>query len=306
MDMRALLVVVLLVALASPGDAAVGHGSTGATLAKMTADLKPGAAANTAGEAAGWSGGILALEGIRRLVKPLSTALSSGLASILPPGIARATAGIATELVSGAAFKVGMDAGTDLLTTGSVRKPDWLEVGAAAVGMVAGGLLGKPLGPIGEAIGSWLGWSLGENLVRNYRDGKGWDLFAAAKDIDLPRLALQAVATEGAGLLARPLVASVLGMGGAAGSIASIAVQIGLTVGAAVVARKVGDAVLGPEDEGDEKDLATLENDSRQAYRRFVEASRNPSAGQETLAKALSDYKSAQSALASAKAAQGQ
>lgn len=294
---RALFAVLWIAVLAAPLCAAVGHGTTAANLARLTAGVEPKAkGASAAGEAGGWAGGILALEGFRQLARPLTSLLGSG-------PVAR----IATELISGAAFKVGMDAGSDLLGSGTVRKPDWLEVGGAAAGMVVGGLLGKPLGPIGEAIGSWLGWSFGENLVKNYRAGKGWNLVEAAKSIDLPRLALQAVATEGAGLIARPLAGRVLGLGGAAGTIASIALQIGLTVGASAVASKIGDDLLGSEDEAPEaaSQLPSLEAETQEAYRRFVAASRNPATGQPELAKALADYRSARSRLAAAKAATG-
>lgn len=312
------LVLAALFATLSSGAAvaAVGHGSTSANLAKLAAGVsqKPAAprggeniASSVGGQAAGWSGGILALEGFRRLAAPLTSALGSGLASFLPPGIARVAAGLVTEVASGAAFKMGMDAGQDLLTTGSVKKPDWLEVTGAAVGMVAGGLLGKPLGPIGEAIGSWLGWSLGENLAKQLRAGKGVSLTAAFKDIDVPRLALQAVTAEGAALVAGPLVTGVLGLTGTAGAIARIAVQIGLSAGASVIARKVGDELLGPEDDdkgeaaAPPNDLPALERGAQDAYRRFVEASRNPATPQPTLSKTLADYRAARTRLDSAR-----
>ena len=333
-----LVAAVVVAAWPMAAAAAVGHGSTAAGLAKLAASVgerakvplapghaEPGFMASVQGEVAGWSGGILALEGFRRLAAPLTAALGSGLGSFLPPGIARTAAGVVTELVSGAAFKVGMDAGQDLLTTGTVKKPDWLEVGGAAIGMVAGGMLGKPLGPIGEAIGSWLGWSLGENLAKNYRAGKGFSITQAFADIDVGRLVLQAVTAEGAALIAGPLVTTLFGLTGTAGTIASIAVQIGLSAGATVIARKIGDELFGPEKEADGSaakdgaqgaearpaadappaagDLPALEKAAQDAYRRFVVASRSTGTGQAGLTRALADYRAAQQRLATARSA---
>lgn len=298
--------------------AAVGHGTPAANLAKFASTVpvraETAAAAGKAGagelagvtsQAAGWSGGILASEGLRRVTAPLTTAVSAGLASFLPSGIARTAGLLLGELVSGAAFKVGMDAGQDLAAEGRIKRPDWLEVGAAAAGMVIGGQLLKPfLGPIGEAIGSWVGWSLAENLVRQYRAGEGLSLIKAFGKIDVPRLALQAVSAEGAALVARPLMQGVLGLSGPLGLVAGLGLQIALTAGASVVANKIADSVLGPEDDTARGEgLPALERTSQDAYRRFVETSRSAGPGDARAGQALEEYRAAKSRFDSARAA---
>src|SRR5262245_49506028 len=91
--------------------AAVGRGASGSGIARMVAHVPaaPGAklpVPRAMGEAAGWTGGILALEGFRKLGEPLTRALASGLGKFLPGGAAGKLAGLATEFLGGAALKV--------------------------------------------------------------------------------------------------------------------------------------------------------------------------------------------------------
>lgn len=308
-----MLVLALVAALACAprAHAAVGHGNLSASVTRLAATVpprgeRPAAPTGTGpasalsalrGEAATWGGGIVAAEGARRLTAPVSSALARGLASVLPSGIARTAGTVLAELVTGAAFKVGMDEGESLASTGRLKRLDWLEVGASAAGMVIGGHLLRPfLGPIGEALGGWLGWSLGETLVRQYRRGEGLSLTKALGDMDVPRLALQALAAEGALAVAAPLVKQAFGLGGPLGIVAGVGAQIALTAGASYVANKIADGVFGSR--RDDQDLPALEREARQAYERFVAASRGGGPG---LRKALDEYRAAASRLQAAR-----
>ena len=312
----ALILLAFIVLGGGPAVAAVGHGVSGTSVAKFVESAtKPGAPISRPGghgimesiqsQAASWSGGILALEGFRKLASPITSAISAGLSKILPSGAATMVGRLTSEFISGAAFKVGMDASTGLLKTGQLKAPDWLEVGAAAAGMVLGGALLRPLGPIGEAIGSWVGWSLGENLVKNYRAGKGWNLFQAFQDIDVPRLAIQAVSAEGAGLVAQPLANALLGgiipMGGPLGLVAGLGIQIGITALASTVANRVADSLLGKSKDEEDDSVPALEERSKKAYAHFVLTSRSKGATDAETVQALGDYRAAKHKLDMAK-----
>jgi hypothetical protein len=293
MPHRHLLGLILLLVLAVPPaaeSAGFGHGSMSSRISELAAR-----------EAGGWSGGILASEGAKRITAPISNAVSSGLASFLPPGLARTTAKVLGELVTGAAFKVGMDVGDDLAAGRAIQKPDWLEVGAAAAGMVIGGAVLRPfLGTFGDAIGGWIGWSLAENLVRQYRKGEGLDVVKAFGAIDVPRLALQAVSAEGALVLAKPLVQRVLGLSGPLGVVAGIGLQIALTAGASYVANRIADGLFGKRAEDEPlTDLPALERSAQEAYRKFVEASRSNGAD---VSRAFAAYRDARARLDAARA----
>ncbi|MBI4871358.1 MAG: hypothetical protein HY814_07300 [Candidatus Riflebacteria bacterium] len=227
-------------------------------------------------------------EGIGRLTGGL-------LGSVLPGGVGH----FVGDLVGNFAWKVAYDAGTNVYgaaTRGEpLKKIDWGEAGAAALGAaVVGGALGAVLGPaLGGTVGVYVGWSLGTEILRELRAGRGFSLSRVLQRADILGSAVEGLAVAGAVALAGTL--------GPMGFLTGILVRATFASVAATLASMALAKLRGPPTEvSDSEDLqasgpepglvAPAGLSSRGAYAQLLSTLRSRSPNDPAVKSAHSDY----------------
>lgn len=263
------------------------------------------------------SGAVVAYASAERITNGVAPAMVKVLERFVPRGVAAPLVSFVADGLGMMAFAGGMQFAQGVRATGSTKGGlaalETRALIAAGIGSAVGRrLLGALIpGPIGGWVGSWLGWSLASGLANQSLNGRPLSLKSALSDIDLGRLMVQMLATEGAALFAPRLVGRLLGglPTGALGLVTDLASQVVFASVSSAVATAGYDALKhrGPGAARHGKPASpetTVATDLavRDSYELYIKAATDPKVATSQVQAAYDRYRSIRDRLATQRA----